>query len=112
MGSRWLRRMLKIARSIVLEIIRQVTEQVNIIETIVKHPIQRHLNRVDEIWRSQGANEFKRTLSEDALPQLDRITGNISQHVKNVQTAVQIIDDADMRARTEVQRLTDMIEQI
>lgn len=108
-----MRKLICIAKAILQTVTNQVSEQVNIVEQEIKQQITGYLNEVlDGAWTGKGAEKFVACVTEEIVPNLSQISNSVSQINKNINAAVNIMDDADMAVRSKVGELADAIEQI
>lgn len=113
MGSSWFQHLLRIARAVVEQVINQVTQQINIVDQQVKSVLQNYVQQViGGVWIGKGADEFVNEISGKAVPQITQLIGSITMINTNVRTAVQIMDDADNRARAKIDQLRNTFESI
>lgn len=106
-------RLLHIARERVMDLMNKILGQVNIVEDQIKARLQSYVAEVlGGVWRGAGADEFIRTVSEEAIPMTNMITGHMKEYTQKIGRAVSMLDDADTRCRAEVNRLADVFERI
>ncbi|MBN1564305.1 MAG: hypothetical protein JXA10_10735 [Anaerolineae bacterium] len=105
--------LLHLAREQVQDIRNKVNQQIDLISDEVQSKLQNYVAEVvGGIWRGEGADEFVREITEYALPKLAEITGDIQHQIVCLDRSVSTMDDADARAKSEVNRLADAFERI
>lgn len=111
--SSWFQHLLRIARAVVEQVINQVTAQINVVEDQVRQVLQGFVQQVlGGVWQGRGADEFVNEISSVAMPRLTQLIGSITMINTNVRTAVQIMDDADTRARAKIDQLQSTFDRI
>jgi hypothetical protein len=106
-------KLLKIARAVVEQVKNSVTQQLNVVEEQVQRQLEAYIREVvGGVWTGNGADRFVATITEEALPALSQLTAAVTQTQRNIQTAVQILDEADMNVRSAVENLASKFESI
>lgn len=101
--------LIRLARTVVQNVISQMTKQLNIVEEQTFNPMRAMIQAVTGgIWRGEGANAFVDEISSLMIPGVGRVMEQISQTTSNIQCAVDVIDRADDEVnRLVTSRLTD-----
>jgi hypothetical protein len=94
--------LIRIARSILNNVLSQLTQQFNVIEDQALSPMRAIIQQVtDGMWIGEGANAFVEEVSNLMIPGVGQVGEHISTMSKNLQFARDTIERAD----EEVDRL-------
>lgn len=105
--------LLKFARSVVEDIMRQIVEQIQRIDDEVRSRLQSYLQEVlGGIWTGQGADAFVGTIQDEAMPIINQLLASITGMNGNIQNAATIIEEADASVRSTVSNLVSVFEAI
>jgi hypothetical protein len=113
MPSSLRRLLIRIARAVLQDVMSQTTQQFNVVENEVQRQMQNHISEVlGGVWTGNGADRFVASINEEAMPVVSEITGSLTNTNVNVQTALEIMDNADQKVRQMVDNLANTFEQI
>jgi uncharacterized protein YukE len=88
--------LIRIARSVLNNILSQLTQQFNVIEDQALSPMRTMIQQVtDGIWIGEGANAFVEEVSNLMIPGVGQVGENISTMSKNLQFASDTMERAD-----------------
>lgn len=100
--------LLRFARSVVQNVISQVTQQLNVVSEQAYNQIQNQVRQVvGQVWRGQGADAFAAEINSEVLPNIQRIMESITTINSNINFATDTIDRADEQVRSTVDSLAD-----
>jgi hypothetical protein len=101
--------LLRFARSVVQNVISQVTQQLNVVNEQAYNQIQSQVREVvGNVWRGQGADAFAAEINGEVLPNIQRIMESITTVNSNITFATDTIDRADELVRNTVDSLADV----
>ncbi len=107
------RLLMKIAKSVVNEVMGQLTQQMNIISDLVRAPMQGMINEVTGgVWVGQGADAFVNELTNLFIPGSEQLHGSVDLIGKSINRALDIMDDADKKAKGIVDDLAGVFSSI
>lgn len=113
MKSSVARLLIKIARAKLQHVIGQITQQLNLVQEEAEQRMQAHVSDVvGGMWTGQGADKFVASINEEAMPMISQILEGMSTTTNNINTALQIMDEADQNVRRAVDNLVDTFEKI
>jgi uncharacterized protein YukE len=113
MSSSAFQRALKFARSVVESVVRDIGGLNTRIEQEVMNVLRQQIQEVvGGAWKGYGAEAFMETLDKQYIPRATRcIQGGVFVNT-SVNTATQIITEADANVKTSVQQFADAINDI
>lgn len=105
--------LLKIARAILNEVLGQIGQQINVLESTVRSPIQAMVNEVvGGIWTGRGADAFVQECSNLFIPETQGIVQSCNVMAVSINRAADILDNADKQARGMVNNLAGVFQAI
>lgn len=105
--------LIRIARQVVQNVLSQLTQQFNILEDMVKAPMQQIVNNLtDPVWKGDGATKFKEEVASLFIPGVGQVGGHIMFMRNNLQRAVDVMDQADNQAQQLARRAGDVFQSI
>ncbi len=100
--------LLRFARKVVESVAGQLMQQINTLEEQVRSPIQAMVQEVTGgVWIGRGANAFVEEVSSMIVPGVGQIGEGMTQFHRNIQHAVDVIDQADEQVSSMVNGLAD-----
>ncbi len=100
---------LRFARQVVQNILSQLTQQFNIIQEQAYSPMQAMVQQVtDGIWVGKGADAFVEEVSSIMMPGVGKIGDGVNLFGKNIQNAIDVMDQADEQVSGIVNSLGDL----
>lgn len=101
--------LIRIARQVVQNVLSQLMQQFNVLEEMVRSPMQNMVNSlVDPVWKGDGANQFKEEVSSLFIPGVGAIGSQVKTVHGNLQRAVDVMDQADQKAQQIAQQVGDV----
>jgi len=101
--------LLRFARQVVQNVMSQLTQQVQVIEEQAMTPMRTMIQAVTNgIWIGEGANAFVEEVSSMFIPGIGRVSETINVVNKNLDNAIQIMDQADQEVTSLVNSLGDL----
>jgi hypothetical protein len=102
--------LLKFARMVVDSVMKMVTAQINIVETIVMAGIKQMVQQVlGGIWKGQGADAFVAEMDgPNVMGELNQVTGHVSSISTRITKAIGIVERADQTVRGIVGQVADI----
>lgn len=105
--------LLRFARSVVQNVLSQLTQQMNIVQDQAYSPMQQMVQEVvGGVWTGRGADAFVGELNDLMMPRTNRIAEEITTLNQNIVYAVERIDEADNEVQTAVNSLGDLFSNI
>lgn len=105
--------LLRFARSVVQNVLSQLTQQMNVVQDQAYSPMQQMVQQVvGGVWVGRGADAFVEEINGLMMPRTNRVTENINTLNKNVMFAIDRIDQADDEVQTAVNSLGDLFGNI
>ncbi len=105
--------LLRFARQVVMNVISQLTQQINVIEEQAMNPMRQMIQEVTNgIWIGEGANAFVEEVSSMFIPGIGRVAETIGQVNNNLNRAMDILDQADQQVTSLVNGLGDLFGDI
>ena len=105
--------LLRFARQVVLNVMSQLTQQVNAIEEQAMNPMRQMIQAVvNGVWIGEGANAFVEEVSTLFIPGIGRVAETINMVNNNLNTAIAILDQADQQVTSLVNGLGDLFGNI
>ena len=100
---------LRFARQVVQNILSQLTQQFNVIQEQAYSPMQAMVQQVaDGMWVGKGADAFVDEVSSIMMPNVGKIGDGINLFGKNIQNAMDVMDQADEQVSGIVNSLGDL----
>jgi hypothetical protein len=105
--------LLRIARAVVRSIIQTIAQQVRILQDAITNPMKAIVQMVlSGVWKGDGATRFVEEISSDVVPALVSI-GNVTSSLgMTVSKAIDIMDQAEVKATKQAQQLYDVFNNI
>ena len=89
-------RLLRIARSIVMNVVKTVTQQVNLVQDAITKPIQTMVQQVlGGAWKGDGAVRFSEEMTSLVIPQLQNLTMSFTNTGNFITRALDTMERAD-----------------
>lgn len=108
-----LRMLLKIARAVVMNVIKIITSQVNLVQDIVTKPVQAMVQQViGGAWRGDGAQRFADEMTSMVIPQLSNLTMSFGNTGHYITRALDTMYRADKQASRIAGGLADVFKGI
>lgn len=106
-------RIIKIAKSIVRNLTKQITQQVNIIQTLITAPLNAFVNSVTGgIWKGNGADRFVAEMTSDVLPALTGIMDLNTRLSGQIDKGLNTMEQAEQKAKGLASQLFDVFSNI
>ena len=106
-------RIIRIAKSIVRNLIKQIMAQVNIIQSMVTYPIRAIVNQVTGgIWKGNGADRFVAEMTSQVIPSLTNIMTVGSNFSKQIEKGLNAMEQAEQKAKGLAGQLFDVFSNI
>lgn len=100
---------LRFARQVVESILSQLMQQFNVIEQQARNPMQAMIQQVvGGVWIGEGANAFVEEVSSLMLPGVGRVGETITTMHRNLNHAIDVMDQADQQVNSLVGGLIDI----
>lgn len=105
--------LLRIARSVVENVINVINNQIKMVQDAITAPLRGMVQQVlGGVWKGEGANRFVAEMTQEVLPQLVNI-GNANMSFGGlIRRAIEILDRADRQATQQAQQLYDVFNGI
>ena len=101
--------LLRFARSVVQNVLGQLTQQFNVIQEQAFSPMQAMVQQVtDGVWVGKGADAFVEEVSSIMMPGVGKIGDGINVFSKNIQNAMDVMDRADEQVSGIINSLGDI----
>lgn len=101
--------LLRFARSVVQNVLGQLTQQFNVVQEQAFSPMQAMVQQVtDGVWVGKGADAFVEEVSSIMMPGVGKIGDGINVFSKNIQNAIDVMDTADEQVSGFVNSLGDI----
>lgn len=103
-----LKSMLRFARNVVQNVTSQLTQQQQMVEQMALAPVRAIIGQVTGgVWKGEGADKFVQELSTMMVPGIGRVGSQIINFNKNLQRAIQVMDQADQQVSSLAKGLAD-----
>jgi uncharacterized protein YukE len=100
---------LRFARKVVGNVLSQLTQQLNVVQEQAYQPMQQMVQQVmGGVWVGKGADAFVEEVSSIMMPGVGKIGDGISGYQKNIQHAIDTIDQADQVVNNLVNGIADI----
>ena len=101
--------LIRFARQVDMSVVSQLTQQLNIVREQALAPLRSMVQAVvGGMWRGDGAVAFVDELSSLMIPGVGRVGDDIQLYNRNLQHAVEIIDNADRQVTSMANSLGDI----
>lgn len=88
--------LIRLARKILENVLSQLTQQFNVVQEQALSPVRTIMQAVmDRAWVGDGANAFVSEINSLTIPGIGRVGDSITSMNSNLQSARDIIDQAD-----------------
>lgn len=105
--------LIRMARQVVRNVTSQLTQQLNIVQNQAMQPMRAMVQQVmGGIWIGEGANAFVQEVSSLMIPGVGQVMEQISITTRNIDRAVDVIDEADKQVQGMVNSLNDVFSRI
>ncbi len=105
--------LLKIARAVLNEVLGQIAQQINVLDDVVRAPIQAMVNEVvGGVWTGRGADAFVQECSNLFIPETQGIMESCNIMATSINRAADVMDQADKQARGMVEGLAGVFQGI
>jgi uncharacterized protein YukE len=105
--------LLKIARAILNEVLGQIAQQINVLDDMVRAPIQAMVGEVTSgVWTGRGAEAFVQECTNMFIPETQGIVQSCNTMATSINRAADIMDNADKQARGMVDSLAGVFQGI
>lgn len=100
--------LIRFARKVVENVLSQLMQQLNVVQENAFNPMQMMVKMVmDGVWVGRGADRFVEEVQNIMMPGVGRISDTMGTFGKNIQNAVNVIDEADEQVSNAVNALAD-----
>lgn len=107
------RMLIRLARKILSSVITQLNQQFDIVEDQALNPMRMMVQAVvGGIWVGASADAFVNEVSNIMIPDVGIVGTNITTVNTNIQSAIQIMDQADAQVTSMVNSLGDLFDGI
>jgi hypothetical protein len=105
--------LLRIARSVVLNIIQVIIQQIRLTQDIVTDPLRVMVQAVTGgVWRGEGANRFADEMTSQVIPSLITMGSVMTSFGSTITKSIEIMDQAERKATQQAQQLYDVFNSI
>ena len=105
--------LIRMARRILQNVLSQLTQQLNVVRDQALSPMRMMVQQVmGGIWIGQGANAFVEEVSSLMIPGVGQVMSQISTTTRNINHAVEVIDEADKKVQGMANSLSDVFGRI
>ncbi|MBK8796194.1 MAG: hypothetical protein IPM07_07360 [Anaerolineales bacterium] len=105
--------LIRMARQVVQNVTSQLTQQLNVVQNQALQPMRMMVQQVmGGIWIGEGANAFVEEVSSLMIPGVGQVMDQISTTTRNINHAVEVIDEADKKVQSMVNSLSDVFSRI
>ena len=105
--------LIRFARQVVQNVLSQLMQQFNVIQEQAFSPMQAMVQQVaGGVWVGKGADAFVEEVSNIMMPGVGKIGNGISVFSKNIQNAMDVMDQADEQVSGIVGSLGDLFGSI
>jgi hypothetical protein len=109
----FLDRLLRFARAVVENVLRDVLGQVNVVDNLIQQTIRSYINTiVGGAWQGTAADEFvqkvEQVVAQQGFPMRDMISDINTRMLR----AIDVVDQADNQASNAVSTLSDVFKGI
>lgn len=99
----------RFVRSIVGGVLGDLGRQMNIVQELAHKPMQMMVQQVvGGVWVGKGADAFVQEVSNIMMPNTNTIAQTIGQTAKNIQRAIDVMDNCDRQVRSKANALSDI----
>jgi uncharacterized protein YukE len=101
--------LIRIARSVVQNVLSQLTKQLNVVQEQAYSPMQQMVQQVTSgVWVGKGADAFVEEVSSLMMPGVGRIGEGIGSYSRNIQNALDVMDQADKQVSGVARGIADI----
>lgn len=101
--------LIRIARSVVQNVLSQLTKQLNVVQEQAFSPMQAMVQQVTGgVWVGKGADAFVEEVSSLMMPGVGRIGEGIGTYSRNIQNALDVMDRADEQVSGVARGIADI----
>jgi uncharacterized protein YukE len=101
--------LIRFARQVVENVLNQLMQQFNVVEQQARNPMQAMIQQVvGGVWIGEGANAFVEEVSSLMLPGVGRVGEHITTMHRNLNHAIDVMDQADQQVTGLVNGLADV----
>lgn len=105
--------LLRFARQVVANVLSQLTQQLNIVQQQALQPMRMMIQQVTGgVWVGDGANAFVQEVSSLMIPGVGKVGENITTMQRNLNRAIEVMDQADQQVNNMVRGLADVFNGI
>ena len=106
--------LMRLARAVLQEVINQINQIVQETLDSVLNPIEAIAQEIGggDSWRGDGANAFVEELNSILIPDVNQLTQSCVTGINSMNTAEQIMTEAENNARTMVDGWVDTVQAI
>ena len=105
--------LLRFARQVVENVLNQLMQQFSVIEQQARNPMQAMIQQVvGGVWIGEGANAFVEEVSSLMLPGVGQVGEHITTMHRNLNHAIDVMDQADQQVTSLVGGLADIFGSI
>jgi hypothetical protein len=109
----WKSKMLRFARQVVQNVTSQLTQQQQMVEQMALAPVRGIVSQVTGgVWKGDGADKFVQELSTMMIPGIGRVGSQITNFNKNLQRAIQVMDQADQQVNSMAKSAGELFSKI
>lgn len=106
-------KLLRFARQVVANVLSQLTQQLNIVQQQALAPMRMMIQQVTGgVWVGDGANAFVQEVSTLMIPGVGKVGENITIMQRNLNRAIEVMDQADQQVNNMVRGLADVFNGI
>lgn len=111
--SRWVERMLRLARQMLMQVVNTINQQVNIVQEQVTEQITRFADQMlDDMWQGPDAEKFRSEVKGVVLPALNSIVDITTATASGLNNAAQTVEQGDKRVTQLVNELNNTFARI
>ena len=101
--------LMRLARKVLQNVLSQLTQNLNVVQEQAYSPMQAMVQQVvGGMWIGRGADAFVEEVSSIMMPNVNRISDNITTTSRNIMNAMDVMDRADEQVNTAVNALGDL----
>ena len=101
--------LIRFARQVVENVLNQLMQQFNVVEQQARNPMQAMIQQVvGGVWIGEGTNAFVEEVSSLMLPGVGRVGEHITTMHRNLNHAIDVMDQADQQVTGLVNGLADV----
>ena len=101
--------LIRLARKVVEGVLSQLMQQLNVVQDQALAPMRQFVQAVaGGMWVGDGADAFVEEVSSLMIPGVGQVGDHITTLHKNLQNAVDVIDQADQQVNSKINGLADV----